>query len=132
MAIHWDVFKGGATRPSNDRINVTLNKKNVLTINRFTAKLLGNPEAVILMFDKKESVIGVVPSNLRDKYAFALKPKGRVNCNWVVNTAPFCRHFGIIIDRTEKFDDAELDDEGILRLDLRKTHNVSNRKRRSL
>lgn len=128
MAIHWDMFRGGSTRPSNERINVTINKKNVLTFNRFIVKLLGNPEAVILMFEKKESIIGLVPSNLRDKYAFPLKPKGAGN--WTIHAAPFCRHFGIVIDKTEKFDDADLDSEGVLRLDLRKTHNVSNRKRR--
>ena len=129
MAIHWEKFTGGATRPSNERISVTINKKNTLTFNRFTAKLLGNAEAVILLFDKTESIIGVVPSNLRDRHAFPLKPKGG-GLNLVVHTAPFCRHFGIVIDQTEKFDEADLDNEGILRLDLRKTHNVSNRKRR--
>ncbi len=131
MAIlHWETFKGGPTKPENQAFAITINHKKVLTLNKFTVKTLNNPEAVILMFDKKESVIGVVPSNMREKYAFPLKPKGG-GLNFVVHTAPFCRHFNIRIDKTEKFDHPELDDQGVLRLDLKNTHDVSNRKKRA-
>jgi hypothetical protein len=98
-------------------------------MNKYTVKILGHPEALILLFDKRESVIGLVPSNHRDKDAFPVKPKGG-GANFIVHAAPFCRHFGIMIDRTEKFDLPEMDNEGILRLDLKKMHNVSNRKKR--
>ncbi|HEV8593089.1 MAG TPA: hypothetical protein VGQ55_13370 [Pyrinomonadaceae bacterium] len=128
MATHWEQFKGGPTRPSNEYFGITINNKSDLTINRFTMKTLGNPEAVVLLFDKRESVIGLVSTNRRNADAFPVIPKNGGQ-NWVIHTAPFCRHFGIVIDRTERFDQPEIDNEGILRLDLKTTHNVSIPKR---
>lgn len=128
MALHWEVFRGGPTRPENQALSVTINYKNVLTFNKFTAKALGNPEAVLLMFEKRESLIGIVPSNMREKDAFPLKPKSGA-MNYIVHAAPFCRHHNIMIERTERFDHPEIDDEGILRLDLKNTHDVSNRRK---
>lgn len=129
MVIHWEKFKGGPTKPENQDFAITINRKLVLTFNKYAVKMLGNPEAVLLLFEKQESMIGVVPSNMKDKDAFPLKPKGG-GLNFVVHTAPFCRHFGIMIDKTERFVGPDLDDQGILRLDLKNTHDVSNRRKR--
>jgi hypothetical protein len=35
---------------------VSINAKCVLTLNRYTRRILGEPESVLLMFDKKDSV----------------------------------------------------------------------------
>lgn len=128
MAIHWETFKGGPTRAENQDFAITINYKNVLTFNKYAAKMLGNPDAVKLMFEKKESLIGVVASSMKDKDAFPLKPKSG-GMNWVVHTAPFCRHHGIMIDKTERFNRPDIDEQGILRLDLKDTHDVSNRRK---
>lgn len=128
MALHWEAFKGGPTRPENHDFGITINRKSVLTFNRFAVNALGNPDGVKLLFEKKESLIGIVASSLKDKEAFPLKPKN--SANWVVNTAPFCRAHKIVIEKTEKFDHPEIDDQGILRLDLKNTHDVSNPRER--
>lgn len=128
MALHWELFKGGPTKPENQDFSITIDRKNVLTFNRYSVKMLGNPEAVMLMFEKKESLIGIVASSLKEKDAFPLKPKGGVN--WIVHTAPFCRAHNIMIEKTERFDHPEIDDAGILRLDLKNTHDVSHRRKR--
>ena len=57
----------------------------MLTFNKYAAKMLGNPDAVKLMFEKKESLIGVVASSMKDKDAFPLKPKSG-GMNWVVSS----------------------------------------------
>lgn len=128
MALYWEAFKGGPTRPENHDFGITINYKSVLTFNRFAVNALGNPNAVKLLFVKKERMIGIVASSLKDMDAFPLKPKNSVN--WVINAAPFCRHHKIVIEKTEKFDHPEIDNEGILRLDLKQTHDVSNRRKR--
>jgi hypothetical protein len=130
MALHWETFKGGPTKPENQDFAITINRKNVLTFNRYAVKALGNPEAVMLMFEKKESLIGIVASSLKDKDAFPLKRKGARDINWTVHVAPFCRHHKIMIDKTERFEHPEIDEAGILRLDLKNTHDVSNRRKR--
>jgi hypothetical protein len=78
----------------------------------------------------RENMIGLIPASPTDSMAFPLKPKGG-GLNHIVHAAPFCRHFGIIIDRTEPFDEPLLDDQGILRLNLRKTRDASNRRKRN-
>jgi hypothetical protein len=127
MALHWETFRGGPTKPEKEDFAVTINRKYMLTFNRYAVKMLDDPDAVKLLFEKKESLIGIVASSRKDKEAFPLKPKGGVS--WVVHSAPFCRHHGLIIERTEKFDHPELDEAGILRLDLKNTHDVSNRRK---
>lgn len=129
MALLWEKFRGGPTRAENTAFSVTINKKNVITFNKYAREKLGRPDGVLLLFEKKELMIGVVPVSMNDKDAFPLKPKGG-GSNFVVHAAPFCRHFGIVIERTEKFDHADLDNVGILRLDLKSTHDVSNRRKR--
>lgn len=128
MALHWETFKGGPTKPENQDFSITINKRHELTFNRYAVKMLGDPDAVKLMFEKSESLIGVVASNLKDKDAFPLKAKN--GYNWIVHLAPFCRHHKILIDKTEKFDHPEIDEQGILRLDLKGTHDVSIRRTR--
>jgi hypothetical protein len=129
MALHWETYSGGPTRPENTVFAVTINNKHILTLNKYARKRLGEPEAVRLLFEKRESMIGLVPASPTDSMAFPLKPKGG-GLNYVVHAAPFCRHFGIVIERTERFDEPLLDDQGILRLNLRKTRDVSNRRKR--
>lgn len=129
MALYWEKFKGGPTRPENTDFAITINAKNILTFNKYARKMLGEPEAVVLLFEKSESMIGLVPTSLKDKDAFPMKPKGG-GLNYTVHAAPFCRHFGIVIDKTERFDRPDFDNEGILRLDLKSTHDVSNRRKR--
>lgn len=129
MATHWEVFRGGETMPSSSRLSASINVKNVLTLNRYTQNMLGNPEAVLLMFDKRESVIALSPTHAADPDGFRVKLKGEMN--YVVHLAPFCRHHGILINATERFAKPGLTSEGFLTLDLKRTINVSNRRKRA-
>ncbi|HLA94387.1 MAG TPA: hypothetical protein VK612_01610 [Pyrinomonadaceae bacterium] len=129
MAIHWDIFRGGETTPSNGRLSASLNAKHVLTLNRYTRELLGKTEAVLVMFDKRESIIGLSPTHAADPDGFQVKPKGGGQ-NFVVHLAPFCRHHNIVIETTERFAQPGLTKEGYITLDLNKTINVSHRRRK--
>lgn len=115
--------------PSAERLGVSINAKNVLTLNKYTRRILGDPEAVLVMLDKRESVIGLSPTHKGDKDGFEVKPKGGGG-NFVVHITPFCRHHGILIEATERFVEPGLTREGFLTLDLKRTINVSNRRKR--
>lgn len=128
MATHWDIFRGGQTAASNERLSVSINSKNTLTLNKYTRRILGDPEAVLVMFDKKESVIGLSPTHKDDPYGFEVKPKGGGQ-NFIVHITPFCRHHGIFIEATERFAKPGLSKEGFLTLDLKETINVSHRRK---
>lgn len=129
MATHWDIFRGGETTPSNEHLTVSINAKNVVTLNKYTYKLLGAPDAVLVMFDKRSSVIGLSPTHAADPDGFKVKPKGGAQ-NFVISVTPFCRHHGILIEATERFAKPGLTREGYLTLDLKNTINVSHRRKR--
>ena len=129
MAIQWDIFRGGQTVPSNERLSVSINAKNVLTLNRYTREILGRPEAVLIMFNKRDMMIGLSSTHAGDPDSFEVKPKGG-GANYVIHIAPFCRHHNIFIERTERFAQPGLTKEGYLTLDLKRTINVSNRRKR--
>ena len=129
MATHWDIFRGGQTVPSRERLSVSINAKNTLTLSKYTRRIMGDPEWVLVMFDKKEAVIGLSPTHKDDPDGFEVKPKGGGQ-NFIIHITPFCRHHGIFIEATERFAKPGLSQEGFLTLDLKETINVSNRRKR--
>ena len=70
--------------------------------------MLGRPEAVLLMFNKRDMVIGLSPTHAADPDGFEVKAKGG-GCNFTVHAAPFCRHHSILIESTERFCKARID-----------------------
>ena len=128
MATHWQTYRGGPTKPWHKVVCISIDRNCAITLNRQAQAMLNYAEAVKLLFDEKDSIIGLLPSSPRDPEAFSLQTKNLTNR--VIYATPFCRHFRISVDRTERFVDPELDNEGILRLDLKRTRNVSVRKRR--
>ena len=130
MASHWQSYRGGPTKRASDVVHISINRRNTITLNRRAMKLLGGAEAVLLVFDEQNSIIGLIESNLRNDEAFPLRCKeGRA---WEIYASPFCRHFNISVDYTERFIDPEMDSDGILRLNLKRTHNVSLRRRTAI
>lgn len=129
MAIQWDIFRGGQTVPSNERLSVSINPKGVLTLNRYTRGILGNPEAVLVMFNKRDTVIGLSATRAGDPDGFIVKPKSGGQ-NYIIHISPFCRHHNIMVESTERFATPGLTREGYLTLDLKNTINVSNRRKR--
>lgn len=125
----WDIFRGWQTTPSNERLSVSINAKNVLTLNRYTRRMLGEPEWVLVMFNKREGLIGLSPTHADDTDGFQVKPKGGGQ-NYTIHIAPFCRHHNILIHATERFAKPGLTREGYLTLDVNNTINVSNRRKR--
>ena len=119
----YETFLGGATKPSQSKINVTISPQNVIAMNANCYRLLGKPEAVKLAFSREQHTIAIVPCSPRFNEAFPVKPKS--TSGWRIQAAPFCRHFGIKIDTTIGFRDAYKDEHGALLLDLRKVANAA-------
>lgn len=129
MAIQWEVFRGGQTKPSNQRLSVSINRKGVLTLSKYACELLGTPTKVLLMFNRRDTVIGLSPTHAKDDDGFDVKP-GSGRHNFLIHIAPFCRHHNINVEVTERFAKPGLTTEGYLTLDLKETIDVSIRKKR--
>ncbi len=127
MAVQWEVFRGGQTVRGNRRITVSINKNMVLRLNPYAREVLGKPDAVLLMFNRRDSVIALSPTHAADPDRFDLKSKSNGQ-DWVIHTAPFCRHHNITIEQTERFAKPGLTREGYLKLDLKETIKVRRRR----
>ena len=121
MTNRWEIFEDGENKPFSERVHVSLNRKHIFCLNGKVHKMMGQPEAVVMMFDWQERVIGIRPASLRDKGAFRLHPLTRRSRYKIIRAAPFCGHFGISVSATTVFLDPKVDAEGLLRLDLKES-----------
>ncbi len=97
--------------------------KKVIMLNRIAYEALGTPPAVELMFDETLKIIGVKPIDARRPNAFPLKAKKGSQYRLIFASA-FCTHFGIRIDRTVKFNSVDIDNEGVMTLEVANAINV--------
>ena len=127
MIRQFEKFTDGPWVSSVTRPHVTLNSRGQLVFNRMVNKMLGSPRAVVFYFDKATSVIGISSAQPMLTEAFPVISK---QTHFYVNAITFSRHYGIHIEGTEAFLDPELDEKGILHLDLRRTRTVYGGKRK--
>jgi hypothetical protein len=78
---------------------VTIQKGGrVMTINRPAHEMLGSPEAVELLYNKKNRVVGIREVSKKEPYAFPLRAqgrKGREPSNYLVAVQAFTKHYNI-------------------------------------
>lgn len=124
MVRQWEEFPIGPGG-SGDELHVTLSRKGEILVSAKAFEKLGKPEAAVLLFDKVNSVIGVMPHSRHAANAYPLKTKPRVSYR-IVRASRFCRHYGIKVDRTIAFSRSEIE-EGVLVLDLKATTAVGRK-----
>ncbi len=118
MIRRWEKFTAGPPEPRSSRRYVSINPRGLILFNEKVYLEFGKPEAVVLLFDKANSMIGLSPANRKLKEAFPVRSK---DSYWFVRASVFCRHHGIRLNTTERFADPEIDGEGIMLLDLTRT-----------
>jgi hypothetical protein len=105
--------------------HVTIGKENVIGLNQKCYELLGKPPAVYLYYSREDSLIAIEPVHShRMPAAFPVKQK--THCGWRINASPFCKHYDIRIDSTERFINPELSSDG-KRLLLKLTQTVTTK-----
>lgn len=124
MIARWIEFEGGPRRPSGEHLHVTINQKGMLLLNRKAWKSLGEPEAVKLLYDETNNMIGLRPSDADCPKAFPVK---HTKYSHVIQAHPFCVHFDFDIERTMVFNHVEIDDKGIMRLLLKTATGLTRR-----
>jgi hypothetical protein len=104
----WEEFQGSPTRAERNKVRVTLNKKGIILMNKVAFEVLGEPKAMKLLFSKATQVIGLTAGDPANKNSFPVNRKDQW-FNRTVAASPFCRHYGIRVDRTVLFYEADLD-----------------------
>ena len=82
------------------------------------------------MFDEARKVIGLKPTDPRRPNAFPVKPKTDSH-HRTIHAGSFLTHFRIRPENTVLFQEVEIDNEGIMELDLAKAINVGRRSLRA-
>lgn len=123
MLKHWQEFQGSPNRIEKDIARVTLNSRGVFLMNRRAFESFQTPSAVTLHFDENNGVIGLKPADIRLQNAFPIKQKDKFY-NRTVNASPFCRHFKIRVEQTVLFNEVDIDNEGVMKLELQKTTSI--------
>ena len=118
-------FLGGPTIPYAERVHVTIGPGGSIFINQKARKLMGNPLAVYLYFNRPKTMIILEPTSaLTANNAFQLRETGS-SPGRVIYANPFCKHFGIRLRTTEKFVNPMTDAVGRMYLKLSETISVT-------
>ena len=105
----WKEVPRGDRRAQWAGMYVTMNRKGMIVLNRAAHERAGGFEAFLLLYDPANNTIGLKPSTPMTRNAY------RLLAEW-----------GVVVQETLEFPDAEIDLDGILVLNLR-TAKVSNR-----
>jgi hypothetical protein len=114
----YEKFLGGPTQQHQTRIHVTMDRRGAITMNAKCYRELGQPPAANLYFSRADDTIAIEPvhsNHMPTAFPFRSNSSARY-----LNAAPFCRHFRIKLDSTQRFIHPEIRD-GALHLKLSET-----------
>lgn len=116
----WEIHFAEPPPNSRQSVRVTLNNKGDFYLNPVALKLMGDPDAVQVLYDKKKRVIGLVRSSIEKAGVYRLNRKHargqRAGKMFYANS--FCKKFRLFPKETTLFLNPQLDRDGILILDL--------------
>lgn len=102
----------------------SMNPDGDIVISGHTHKVLGEPDSYVLLFDRERQVIGMRPARMAvERNAYPARPRGDYGGRRIRGYR-LCREFGIVIDRTVRFHRCQMDNSGVLILDLNDTRAV--------
>jgi hypothetical protein len=123
---HWEEFPVGpqGRNGGGGGLWVTLSRKGEIMVGAKAFEQLGRPEAAVLLYDRRNKVIGLAPAPGDAENGFPLhaKPNGR---HRLIRANIFCRHHGIRVQRTTAFGNVEMDEDGVMLLDLKRMVNAA-------
>lgn len=126
MTWEWEEF----TQKSNYRaemVRVSLNARGHFLLNQKAADALGNPESVVLLFERSSRMIGLKPSYLGVEHSYELKHQGSSQ-SYFLRAKSFCTYYGINVGDSIVFNDIQIDN-GVLVLSLDNVTEVVRRAR---
>lgn len=112
----WETFDKRSAAASKAPM-VSIQRKGPFSVNRAAHELMGSPEAVELLYDREQELIGFKPTSLKSPRAFPVRPQGKNTATLMIAGQSFTRNFGIDTSTARRFP-VEMRD-GVLVLDLR-------------
>ncbi len=81
---------------------VSLQRNGVLALNLAAYEALGRPEAIALLFDPDERIIGLQPTTPEDLHAFTVRKNPRAQ-HYALAMKSFADHYGIALGETRRY-----------------------------
>ena len=120
MKADWIEVSRGDVAPRWAGYYASMNRKGQIAFNRVTHERMGSPEAVNILYDRVNNRIGLKPTSRAMRNAYPLIRWS--NCGGrMVRALRVMTEFGIELPATVEFREVEIDQDGILILDLRLT-----------
>lgn len=106
----WEVFDRRDNRRRREGSALTIRKDGAsLALNRGAWEALGEPDRVVLLYDRRRGAVGVRPAPAEDPYAYAVS---RARGAFVVSGKAFARHYGIRAEAARRY--PAVVEEGVL------------------
>lgn len=102
---------------------VTIQKGGHFSLNRAAYEILGTPEAVELLYDRENELIGFQPASPKSPRAYPVKTLGTNATGRLIAGRAFCKYYDIDATVARRFE-VEMHDGGILVIDLKSESNV--------
>lgn len=118
MKAQWETCPRGDIVAQYAGIYVTMSPRGEIAMTRPTYEKLGAPEAFVLLFDRTNRRIGLQPTHRSSRDAYPVKVSGRCGGK-KLHAFRLIREYNIDLPATVKFPDADINEDGILLLDLR-------------
>jgi hypothetical protein len=123
---NFEEFGQGPTELPGKRVGVSINPRGHFHVNRKAIIAMGEPDAVVLYFDRERKAIGMRRSPIDHRSAFRLVRKASNESGRMIFATNFCRHHNITPTATIRFAAPQVNKDGILILDLKETQSVSS------
>ncbi len=128
---NWEVCTRGAAATRWASMYASINKYGDIVINRVAHEKLGKPEACQILYDRDRETIGLKRAKPeKDTEAFPIRDRGKAG-GLRIRANRLLREFGITLLETRVFHRCQLDNRGVLILDLRYSQPLARRYKRS-
>lgn len=115
---NWEECPREAAESRWATLFATLHPSGDIIISRFTHETMGSPDSYLLLFDRERSVIGMRPAKAAvERNAYPARNRGN-HGGKRIRGYRLCREFGIGVGRTVRFHRCQVDNDGVLILDL--------------
>src|SRR5579864_6906235 len=100
----FETFKRQRTT-SGQEPSVTIQRKGVLSLNLPAYRVLGEPEAVELLYDPVERLIGLRKVDPEVRHSYLVRGLGRneTNTTWLISGTAFTKYYGIDTTKAKRW-----------------------------
>lgn len=123
---NFEQFTGRAIPATRKTFRVAIQTRGNMSLNQAAFSALGEPAAVLLLYDKEAKVVGLKPVSADTRHAFPIRRQPNSK-SYVIGAASFCAHYDIPVGATTAF--IPTLEDGILVFELDKGIQLPSRRR---